>query len=89
MRTDIKVIAMAACAAALGSCGAMPDRSCMASNEVGTVSRVIEEKVRGGSNWRVAFTDAKGMTQVCRGGVRLQVLQPGDRIDGRGLWRED
>ena len=73
----------------LGACGAMPDRSCMRQDETGTVSRVTEQKVRGGSEWRVAFRDARGLTRVCRGGYRLQALQAGDRIDGRGLWRED
>ena len=76
-------------AVALASCGVMPDRSCMSDKEIGTVSRVTETSVRGGSDWRVAFTDARGMTRVCRGGSRLQALQPGDRIDGRGLWTEE
>lgn len=71
----------------LMACGHMPDRSCMRAGETGTVTKVTEKKVRGGSDWRVAFRDAKGITRVCQGGANLQALQVGDRIDGQGLWK--
>lgn len=82
-----RTILVAATSLMLAGCAnaAAPDATpnpCM-----GIVTRVMSQPTRGGAVWYVGVRDAKGTTHVCRATEKAQALQPGDRVDGRDMWK--